>query len=97
VGCTVRDEDQEAAFVANLLTKNAIIQDVQPSSAVWVGNGLECLVRKDVIGRVGKLSIGSPRPRTTALDVLEWLDAVENMANIAEIHAVVISAKNEAV
>src|SRR2546429_3941640 len=60
-----------------------------------VGDGLKRLVREDIIGRIRKLSVGSPRPRTTSVDVLEGLDAVKDVPNVLKVHAAMICAKEK--
>lgn len=91
----VKDECHEAAFIADLRPAKAVVQGVPPSGAVRVGDGLKRLVRENVIGRVGKLPIRSPRPRRTPPYVLEGLDAVEDVSNVLEVGATVIGAKEK--
>src|SRR6516164_6393813 len=89
----VAEEYHEGAFIADLRPEKDVGQGVPPSGAVRVGDRLKRLVREDVIGRVRKLPIRSPRPRRTSHYAREGLDAVKDVSNVFEVGATVIRAK----
>src|SRR5438034_11413224 len=93
----VTEEYYETALVPDLLPEKAVVQGVPPSGAVGVGDGLKRPVREDIIGRIRKLSVGSPRPRTTSVDVLEGLDAVKDVPNVLKVHAAMIRSEERRV
>ena len=58
-----------------------------------IGHALEQLVGKNIVSRVRKLAVGSSRPHLATADVLVRLNGVQDVPDVGEVHAPVVSAE----
>src|SRR5262252_2137253 len=84
---SIRRNSEERAFIADLGSGQDNQGEVEPRRSVRVGNGLEGLVGKGIVGGIRQLSVRGCRRHRTAGHVLERLDGVEHMPDITEGYA----------
>lgn len=90
-------DGEKITFVANLLAGQDDGGEIEPSVAIGVGNRLGKFMGQSAVGGVDELTVWSARPDLAAVHVLEWLDGVEDVADVSEGHAVVVGAERKTV
>ena len=89
-------ECHKAAFVSDLLPKQSNVQAVPPRRPVRVGDDFKRLVGEHAVSGIHKRPIGCSWPHMATGDILEWLDAVQDMPDIFEVGAAMIGAEMKA-
>src|SRR5262249_19940294 len=90
------NDGQKLTLVGDFLAGKGVCAEVEPCVAIRIGDGLDELMGEIAVSGIDQLAVGRARANLAAGDVLERLDGVEDVADVGEGDAVVISAEDEA-
>src|SRR5882672_2625873 len=87
---------KEVTFIGDFFSGENDVGEIEPSVAIWIRNRFDEFMGKCAVCGVNELAVGSARADAAAVHVLERLNGVEDMADVAKIDTVVVGAESEA-
>lgn len=88
--------NEEVALVANLFLEQTVVGKIKPRGSIGIRYGLDELVGERAVRRIDELAVGRAGANFAARDLLERLHGIQNVTNIRERDAAMVSAEGKA-